>query len=464
MFSIRKYIVLGLALCSFAVQGSSGPTTGTQKSLLEKLADESRAETAGSTNKTETATKKTGKKVVQSWSSYLRPCSRLYGTLGLVGSSVAATALLVNSHKRLHSSMPSNHVVSLLPIGGLYGISYLMDKDESSEDIAERSKREPTLWEKILPSRKNISTASALVAAGLSFFWSAILMRPDIIDGSSSEEFETPKASFKDIAGGVPEDFEKLRHTIENAAKYDEMNVPMPKGYLLHGPSGTGKTALARALAGEAGIPFIAKRGSDFVNTYVGTGPAAIRKLFQSAREAAAGSLSGKAIIFIDEIDTIGGKRDARGSHQSERETLNALLTEMDGFDDQNNIFVLAATNRPESLDTALVREGRFDKKIFVGLPSVDGVKSIFEYYLGKIKKKNIDATGLDGFANTMLGWSGARIKAATYDAARNAVYNGDDQLTNMHLAAAIQAYNAPSPGMPRLKRTTSAGSLLGKK
>lgn len=196
--------------------------------------------------------------------------------------------------------------------------------------------------------------------------------------------------TFKDVAGQeeAKENLQEIVDFLNNPAKYKEIGAKMPKGALLVGPPGTGKTLLAKAVAGEAGVPFFSISGSEFVEMFVGRGAAKVRDLFKQAREKA------PCIVFIDEIDTIGKKRDGAGMNgNDEREqTLNQLLAEMDGFDGSKGVVLLAATNRPDSLDPALTRPGRFDRRIPVELPDLAGREAILKLHAKDIKcSNNID-------------------------------------------------------------------------
>ena len=189
----------------------------------------------------------------------------------------------------------------------------------------------------------------------------------------------TDGIKFKDVAGEdeAKEALTEIVDFLHNPAKYAEIGASMPKGALLVGPPGTGKTLLAKAVAGEANVPFFSISGSEFVEMFVGMGAAKVRDLFKQANDKA------PCIVFIDEIDTIGKKRDGGGfSGNDEREqTLNQLLTEMDGFDGKKGVIILAATNRPESLDKALLRPGRFDRRIPVELPDLAGREAILRVH-----------------------------------------------------------------------------------
>lgn len=187
--------------------------------------------------------------------------------------------------------------------------------------------------------------------------------------------------------------------------KYQKVGARPPKGVLLYGVPGGGKTLLARAVAGEAGVAFFSASGSEFMEMLVGMGASKVRKLFDQAKQA------GKAIIFIDEIDAIGKRRGSgyTGGHQEQEQTLNQILTEMDGFDKYTNIIVMAATNRPDTLDPALLRAGRFDRKVMVTAPTFEERKAIFEYYL---RNKQVAPTvNLDSLAKRTSGFVGADIE-----------------------------------------------------
>ena len=212
--------------------------------------------------------------------------------------------------------------------------------------------------------------------------------------------------TFKDVAGQeeAKENLQEIVDFLNNPAKYKEIGAKMPKGALLVGPPGTGKTLLAKAVAGEAGVPFFSISGSEFVEMFVGRGAAKVRDLFKQAREKA------PCIVFIDEIDTIGKKRDGAGMNgNDEREqTLNQLLAEMDGFDGSKGVVLLAATNRPDSLDPALTRPGRFDRRIPVELPDLAGREAILKLHAKDIKcSNNID---FNVIARASAGASGAEL------------------------------------------------------
>jgi len=230
------------------------------------------------------------------------------------------------------------------------------------------------------------------------------------------------KTTFKDVAGleGAKEEIQEIVDFLKNPGKYTSLGGKIPKGALLIGPPGTGKTLLAKAVAGEAKVPFYSLSGSDFVEMFVGVGASRVRDLFKQAKEKA------PAIIFIDEIDAIGrarGKSNFSGSNDERENTLNQLLTEMDGFGSNSNVIVLAATNRADVLDKALMRAGRFDRQIFVDLPDVREREEIFEVHLRPIKKaKGLD---LDFLSKQTPGFSGADIANVCNEAALIAARKG---------------------------------------
>ena len=230
------------------------------------------------------------------------------------------------------------------------------------------------------------------------------------------------KTSFKDVAGleGAKEEIQEIVDFLKTPEKYTALGGQIPKGALLVGPPGTGKTLLAKAVAGEAKVPFFSLSGSDFVEMFVGVGASRVRDLFKQAKEKS------PSIIFIDEIDAIGrarGKSNMSGSNDERENTLNQLLTEMDGFGTNSNVIVLAATNRADVLDKALMRAGRFDRQIFVDLPDVRERKEIFEVHLRPLKKV-ADELDVDFLAKQTPGFSGADIANVCNEAALIAARN----------------------------------------
>ena len=241
------------------------------------------------------------------------------------------------------------------------------------------------------------------------------------------------KTNFSDVAGQdeAKEALSEIVDFLHNPDKYTKIGASLPKGALLVGPPGTGKTLIARAVAGEAKVPFFAISGSEFVQMFVGMGAAKVRDLFKQANQKA------PCIIFIDEIDAIGKKRDTGfGSNDEREQTLNQLLTEMDGFDGRKGVVILAATNRPESLDKALLRPGRFDRRIQMELPDLEGRKAILKVHLGKIKHDNIN---LDIVAQATAGSSGAELANIVNEAALRAVRMGRQQVTTADLEESVE-------------------------
>lgn len=239
---------------------------------------------------------------------------------------------------------------------------------------------------------------------------------------------------FSDVEG-VDEAEESLQEIVDylhNPEKYREIGASMPKGLLLVGPPGTGKTLLAKAVAGEADVPFFSISGSEFVEMFVGMGASKVRDLFKQAKEKA------PCIVFIDEIDAIGKKRDGHMGGNDEREqTLNQLLTEMDGFEDNNGVIILAATNRPESLDPALLRPGRFDRRVPVELPDLKGREAILKVHAKKIKiAENVDFTQVARMAS---GASGAELANIINEAALRAVRDGRKYANQSDLEESIE-------------------------
>lgn len=241
------------------------------------------------------------------------------------------------------------------------------------------------------------------------------------------------KTTFADVAGQeeAKETLKEIVDFLHNPKKYTEIGASLPKGALLVGPPGTGKTLIARAVAGEAKVPFFAISGSEFVQMFVGMGAAKVRDLFKQAGEKA------PCIIFIDEIDAIGKKREGTFSGNDEREqTLNQLLTEMDGFDGRKGVVILAATNRPESLDKALLRPGRFDRRIQMDLPDLEGRKAILNVHLKKVKH---DSINLDIVARATSGSSGAELANIVNEAALRAVRMGRIRVTTSDLEESVE-------------------------
>ena len=239
---------------------------------------------------------------------------------------------------------------------------------------------------------------------------------------------------FSDVAGEdeAKENLSEIVDYLHNPDKYKKIGASMPKGILLVGPPGTGKTMLAKAVAGEAGVPFFSMSGSEFVEMFVGMGASKVRDLFKQAKEKA------PCIVFIDEIDAIGQKRDGRAGGNDEREqTLNQLLTEMDGFEENTGVMILAATNRPESLDPALTRPGRFDRRVPVELPDLQGREAILRVHA---KKVNLcDNVDFGSIARMASGASGAELANIVNEAALRAVRDNREYVTQADLEESIE-------------------------
>ena len=243
------------------------------------------------------------------------------------------------------------------------------------------------------------------------------------------------KTTFKDVAGleGAKEEIQEIVEFLKNPEKYTNLGGKIPKGALLVGPPGTGKTLLAKAVAGEAKVPFFSLSGSDFVEMFVGVGASRVRDLFKQAKEKS------PSIIFIDEIDAVGrarGKNNMSGSNDERENTLNQLLTEMDGFGSNSNVIVLAATNRADVLDKALMRAGRFDRQIYVDLPDIRERKEIFEVHLAPLKK--VEGLDTDFLAKQTPGFSGADIANVCNEAALIAARNNKSAVEKQDFLDAV--------------------------
>ena len=246
---------------------------------------------------------------------------------------------------------------------------------------------------------------------------------------------KTTGVTFKDVAGQdeAKESLQEVVDFLHNPEKYREIGAKMPKGALLVGPPGTGKTMLAKAVAGEADVPFFSISGSEFVEMFVGMGAAKVRDLFKQANEKA------PCIVFIDEIDAVGKKRESGqiGGNDEREQTLNQLLAEMDGFDTSKGLLILAATNRPDSLDPALLRPGRFDRRIPVELPDLKGREEILKVHARKIKIA--DSVRFDEIAKAAAGASGAELANVVNEAALRAVRDGRKFATQADFEESIE-------------------------
>ncbi|MGZ4691838.1 MAG: ATP-dependent zinc metalloprotease FtsH [Acidimicrobiia bacterium] len=258
---------------------------------------------------------------------------------------------------------------------------------------------------------------------------------------------DLPSVTFADVAGldEAVEELEEIKEFLTSPARFEELGAKIPKGVLLYGPPGTGKTLLAKAVAGEAGVPFFSISGSDFVEMFVGVGASRVRDLFQKAKDAA------PAIVFVDEIDAVGRHRGAGvgGGHDEREQTLNQLLVEMDGFDSKTGVILLASTNRPDILDPALLRPGRFDRQIVVDRPDLEGRKAILAVHArGKPLAEGVDLTII---ARRTPGFSGADLANLVNEAALLAGRRGLERIGVHQLEEAIDRVMAGPERRSRL-------------
>ena len=283
------------------------------------------------------------------------------------------------------------------------------------------------------------------ILPGILFYWLWSYASKRIVSGSGGGNFlqfgksgakvyaeNSVKTTFADVAGQdeAKDQLMEIVDFLHHPGKYASMGARLPKGALLVGPPGTGKTLIARAVAGEAKVPFFAISGSEFVQMFVGMGAAKVRDLFNQAAAKA------PCIIFIDEIDAIGKSRDAAMGNDEREQTLNQLLTEMDGFDATKGVVILAATNRPESLDKALLRPGRFDRRIQMELPDLEGRKAILKVHLRDIRHGDID---LDIVGRATAGSSGADLANIVNEAALRAVKLGKKEVDTSDLEESVE-------------------------
>src|SRR5439155_509475 len=269
---------------------------------------------------------------------------------------------------------------------------------------------------------------------------------------------DSPKITFRDVAGvdEAVEELHEIKEFLENPKKFQALGARIPKGVLLYGPPGTGKTLLARAVAGEAGVPFFSISGSDFVEMFVGVGASRVRDLFEQAKQ------NSPCIIFMDEIDAVGRHRGAGlgGGHDEREQTLNQLLVEMDGFEAKDNIIMIAATNRPDILDPALLRPGRFDRQIAVDRPDRKGRAKILEVHTrGKPLAKVID---IDALAGQTPGFTGADLSNLINEAALLSARTGKREIGQDELEEGIMRVIAGTEKKTRAELRDSMAMTLG--
>lgn len=294
---------------------------------------------------------------------------------------------------------------------------YLLKNDIK---VAEKTSSSP-FWTSLL------STVLSLVLwiAVFSFLFKGAFKSMTPLQNEASKKVATSNVKFSDIAANneSKRDMINLVNFLKNPKKYVGAGATMPKGVIFYGPPGTGKTLMAKAIAGEAGVPFFSMSGSDFVEMYVGVGAKRVRELFKEAKKHA------PCVVFIDEIDAVGGKRGFGNSHSEREQTINALLNEMDGFSGSEGILVIAATNRIEMLDDALVRPGRFDRHIAIDLPDLKGRLEIL--LLHSQNKKLGDDVDLEQLAKTTIGFAGSDLKTLLNEATIIAVDNEHEYITS---------------------------------
>jgi len=281
-----------------------------------------------------------------------------------------------------------------------------------------------------------------IVGFGIIYYTRGTGSAKNLITDANKKDSEKEKITLDSVAGNVEAKamVEDVIGFIKNPSQYTSLGARMPKGLLFYGPPGTGKTLLAKAIAGEADVPFYAMSGSDFVQMYVGVGASRIRSLFNKAKKHE------KAVIFIDEIDAIGKKRarNSSASNDERDQTLNALLTEMSGFNDNQGIVVIGATNRLDTLDEALLRPGRFDRQIEIGLPDVNSRKRILELHAKN--KPMSDDVDLDNLAKSTVGFSGAMLENLLNEAAIIAANEKKSYITYEHIDKAFYTVLAGAP------------------
>lgn len=306
------------------------------------------------------------------------------------------------------------------------GKEYITDNPRSTEFKEKMLEKDISVVEQTNSSFKELAAVLLALVFRIVFimFIYRLLIKMQL--GMGNDKMYEPSKSnvkFADIAGNneSKKDMELLVEFLNEPEKYKEIGATLPKGVLFYGSPGTGKTLTAKAIAGEAGVPFLAATGSDFVELYAGMGAKKVRKLFEEARKVA------PCIVFIDEIDALAGQRGV-GSNSEKDQTINALLSEMDGFSSSESIIVIGATNRIDTLDPAVLRAGRFDRHIAIELPDLEDRKEILSLHASN--KKMSDDIDIDELAKMTIGFSGASLSMLLNESAINAVNNGREEIT----------------------------------
>lgn len=268
----------------------------------------------------------------------------------------------------------------------------------------------------------------------------SVQQRPITTEGESRDESGdfNQVCTFKEVAGGIPKEIATLLDMLKNSEKYLKYGINPPKGILLVGPPGCGKTLLARALAGETGCGFLYASATEFIEIYIGTGPLRVRELFDKASTYSRMHGDQKVIIFIDEIDALGSRAALAGHDSESRRTLNELLTQMDGFAQNPRVIVLAATNNPQDVDPALKRAGRFDTIVEIPLPDKDRRQAIVTHYLHKIPAERVGSLNVEHIAQITRGFNNADLKELVRVAALQAAEQDASRVEEHHFDVAI--------------------------